>query len=227
MKAVVFSSLGSGVFELPEVMKTWAELKSFLKEQGLFNEGMKNAFKVNSGTEGQFTDDEQLLGDVELITMSLLPEKVSSGTDWDNPFDESNFEYLEEDYLTDLNPLILQQLLNWKYANLKAFAKYFRRHLVANEDEAIASEIGSDYMNQEHTFLAMRVANAYNAFVKKYAPVTEDVTSEFTDEVPDNITILSNAVTALHQRMFEVEFRMGIVNDYNQEQYEEVAKNLK
>lgn len=225
MKAVIISSLGNGVFELPEVMKTWAHLKNFLKEQGLFNEGMKNAFKTNAGTEGQFTNDEQLLGDVEAITMSLTPEKVSSGTDWTKPFDEENFEYLEEDYLTDLNPLNLQDLLNWKYANLKVFAKYFRRHLVVNEDEAIASEIGSDYMNQEHAVLATRVANAYNAFVKKYAVKPADEPTEAT--LPDYYQELATTILSLQTRLFEIEFRMGIVNNDNEHLYEEVAKNLK
>lgn len=220
MKLIVVSSLGNGQFELSENIKTWADLKNFLIEENLYsagsnNEGMKNAFKTNAGTEGQFTNDGQLLGDVEMLLVSLTPTKVSSGTDWNDPFGENFSATLEEDFLSDGDSVELNQLMQWPYANLKAFAKHFRKHLISIEDETIASEIGHDYMNQGHQNLAMRVVNAYNAYVQKYL---------VEDEAVKNV---EEYFKSLEDRLFTIEFRMGIVNEYNIDRYTDITGNLK
>lgn len=123
------------------------------------------------------------------FSLWLSPINIKAGASEDNQYD---FEYELED-VEDLS-----------YLELRTELKSIRVQATELEDENVLSIIGN-YTNDKVEKMKEKLTEVYQLF--------EEIEKEVAEEVSVNLESIPN----LEERLLEIEFQLGIINDQNKE----------
>lgn len=191
MKNVVISTSKGKNTQIKTSAQTWGELSAELTGNGYDLSGMK---AIIGGLNVTLESTEAVLPTSD-FTLFLSPVKIKAGAD------ASDYEFeWELDDVEDLD-----------YNQLRAELKSIRVQATELEDEETLELIGN-YTHLSVSALKDTLTEVYNTFVEE-----EEEEDEIEEEKEGVFS--PQADSQLETRVFEIEYRLGIVNDDNEERF--------